>query len=328
MRNFMMPFYAWQRHSATFTYRLAIDKPITANVLYNVGQFGYVQAAEQGVPDYMMMTVPLPEVIKEKFGITDEDFRVDANALSPFSTTGDMASAATRLLTGVDLGNSVFEFSNPYFNAIIKDTLGVDPQTGRYDFTGEQSGKGLIGAFGSMGTGIVKGTYIGRGKSVYDAIENDYVEDSLANKYYTIDNAPDILKNYNEGEKFADYRLSIPEMSKTEREGSAPGTILNLLGVKTYRLNLDALDPGTRGEAVGAAVLNAANEGLNTSSANKALNGVKEWRRRRDYVIQVWLPVAQAQGVSEDTIRLVLAKLEDEKPNSAKSLKILSLLGG
>ena len=328
MRNFLMPFYAWQRHSATFTYRLAIDKPITANVLYNVGQFGYVQAAEQGVPDYMMMTVPLPEAIKEKFGITDEDFRVDANALSPFSTTGDMASAAVRLLTGVDLGNSVFEFTNPYFNAVIKDTLGVDPQTGRYDFTGEQSGKGLIGAFGSMGTGIVKGTYIGRGKSVYDAVENDYAEDSLANKYRTIDNAPDILKNYNEGEKFADYRLSIPEMSKSEREGSVPGTILNMLGVKTYRVNLDAMDPGTRGEAVGAAVLNAANEGLNTSAANKALNGVKEWQRRRDYVVQVWLPAAEAQGVAEDTIRLVLAKIEDEKPNSAKSLKILSLLGG
>ena len=328
MRNFLMPFYAWQRHSATFTYRLAIDKPITANVLYNVGQFGYVQAAEQGVPDYMMMTVPLPEVIKEKLGIEDEDFRVDANFLSPFSTTGDMASAATRLLTGVDLCNSVFEFSNPYFNAIIKDTLGVDPLTGRYDFTGERSGKGVVGAFTDMGTGIVKGTYIGRGKGVYDAIENDYAEDSLANKYRTIENAPDILKNYNEGEKFADYRLSIPEMSKSEREGSVPGTILNLLGVKTYRVNLDAMDEGTRGEAVGAAVLNAANQGLNTSAANKALNSVKEWQRRRDYVMQVWLPVAEAQGVAPETIRLVLAKIEDEKPNNAKSLKILKLLGG
>ena len=146
MRNFMMPFYAWQRHSATFTYRLAIDKPITTNVLYNVGQFGYVQAAESGVPDYMMMTVPLPEGLKDMLGITGEDFRVDANALSPFSTTGDMAAAAVRLLTGEDLGVSVFEFGNPYVNVIIKDTLGVDPRTGRKDFSGEQSGKGFIRA--------------------------------------------------------------------------------------------------------------------------------------------------------------------------------------
>lgn len=328
MRNFMMPFYAWQRHSAAFTYRLAIDKPITTNVLYNVGQFGYVQAAESGVPDYMMMTVPLPEALKEKLGITAEDFRVDANALSPFSTTGDMAAAAVRLLTGEDLGSSVFEFANPYFNAVIKDTLGVDPRTGRYDFSGEQSGKGFIRAsvdmFGQIGTG----TYFGRGKSVYDAVENQYVDDSLANKYYTIDNAADIMKNYNTGEGFSDWRLSVPEMSKSQREGSVGGTLLNLLGVKTYRLNLDALDPATQAEAVGASVLNAANKSNNASAADKALNGVKEWQRRRDYVVQVWLPSAQAQGVPEETIRLVLAKLEDEKPNSAKSLKILSLLGG
>lgn len=328
MRNFMMPFYAWQRHSATFTYRLAIDKPITANVLYNVGQFGYVQAAESGVPDYMMMTVPLPEVLKEELGITAEDFRVDANALSPFSTTGDMAAAAVRLLTGTDLGSSVFEFTNPYLNAVIKDTLGVDPRTGRYDFSGEQSGKGIITATADMFKQIGVGTYFGRGKSVYDAVEKSYVEDGLANKYYTIDNAPDILKNYDEGETFADYRLSIPEMSKTQREGSVAGTILNLLGVKTYRLNLDALDPATKAEAVGAYVLDTANKSDNASKADKALNGVKEWQRRRDYVIQVWLPAAEAQGVSEDTIRLVLAKIEDEKPSTAKSLKILSMLGG
>ena len=328
MRNFMMPFYAWQRHSATFTYRLAIDKPITANVLYNVGQFGYVQAAESGVPDYMMMTVPLPEALKEKLGITAEDFRVDANALSPFSTTGDMAAAAVRLLTGTDLGSSVFEFTNPYLNAVIKDTLGVDPRTGRYDFSGEQSGKGIITATADMFKQIGVGTYFGRGKSVYEAIEKTYVEDSLANKYYTIDNAPDILKNYDEGEKFADYRLSIPEMSKTEREGSVAGTVLNLLGVKTYRLNLDALDPASKAEAVGAYVLDTANKSDNASAADKALNGVKEWQRRRDYVVQVWLPAAEAQGVSEDTIRLVLAKIEDEKPSTAKSLKILSMLGG
>ena len=328
MRNFLMPFYAWQRHSAAFTYRLAIDKPITANVLYNVGQFGYVQAAESGVPDYMMMTVPLPEALKEKLGITAEDFRVDANALSPFSTTGDMAAAAVRLLTGTDLGSSVFEFANPYLNAIIKDTLGVDPRTGRYDFSGEQSGKGIITATADMFKQIGVGTYFGRGKSVYEAVEKTYVEDSLANKYYTIDNAPDIMKNYDTGEKFADWRLSIPEMSKTQQEGSVAGTVLNLLGIKTYRLNLDSLDPASKAEAVGAYVLDTANKSDNASAADKALNGVKEWQRRRDYVVQVWLPAAEAQGVSEDTIRLVLAKIEDEKPSTAKSLKILSMLGG
>jgi hypothetical protein len=64
------------------------------------------------------------------------------------------------------------------------------------------------------------------------------------------------MKNYETGERFADWRLSVPEMSKSEREGSVGGNVLNFLGVKTYRLNLDALDPATQGEAVGASVLN------------------------------------------------------------------------
>ena len=72
MRNFLMPFYAWQRHSLTYTYRLAVDKPITTNVLYNVGQYGYIQASNSGVPDWMMMTVPMPDTIKEMFGIEDD----------------------------------------------------------------------------------------------------------------------------------------------------------------------------------------------------------------------------------------------------------------
>jgi hypothetical protein len=75
-------------------------------------------------------------------------------------------------------------------------------------------------------------------------------------------------------------------------------------------------------------VLNTANKSDNASKADKALNGVKEWQRRRDYIMQVWLPAAQAQGIPEEKIRFVLAKIEDEKPSSAKSLKILSLLGG
>ena len=328
MRNFMMPFYAWQRHSATFTYRLAIDRPITANVLYNVGQFGYVQAAESGVPDYMMMTVPLPEVLKEKLGITAEDFRLDANALSPFSTTGDMAAAAIRLLTGTDLGSSVFEFANPYVNAVIKDTLGVDPRSGKYDFSGEQSGKGIPTATWDMFKQIGVGTYAGRGKSVYDAIENGYQEDSLANKYYAVDNAADILRNEDPGDKFSDWKLSIPEMKASNTNTSLQNTVINALGIKTYDVNLDAQDPAKRAEMVGAYVLNKVNQKERATSADRALNGVRDWQRRRDYVMQVTIPALEAQGADPSIITKVLMKIEDEKPNSAKSLRILQMLGG
>jgi hypothetical protein len=329
LRNFLMPFYAWQRHSLTYTYRLAIDKPITTNVLYNVGQYGYIQASNSGVPDWMMMTVPMPETIKEMFGIEDEDFRVDMNALSPFATTGDMAAAAANLLTGTDLGASVFEFTNPYVNQVIKDTLGVDPRTGRFDFTGEQSGKGFVRALYDTATGIGKGSYIGRGRGLYDAVTQEYEKDSLANKYSAIDNAADILKNYEEGERFSEWRLSVPEMRTAETlTGSGPAAVMSALGVTTYKVNLDALDEKQRGEVVGAYVLNKVNESQLAERANERLSGVENWQRRRDYVYQVWLPAAEAQGLPEEQIRLVLTKIEDEKPSDKKSQRLLQMIGG
>ena len=329
MRNFLMPFYAWQRHSLTYTYRLAVDKPITTNVLYNVGQYGYVQASNSGVPDYLMMTVPMPESIKERFGIEDEDFRIDMNALSPFATTGDMAAAAVRLLTGTDLGASVFEFTNPYVNQIIKDTLGVDPRTGRFDFTGEQSGKGFFGALYDTAQGIGKGSYLGRTKGLYDAVTVEYERDSLANKYAAVDNAADILKNYEAGETFSEWRLSVPEMRRTENlQGNQTAALLASLGISTYKVNLDAMDEKQRGEVVGAYVLNKVNESKMAEKARERLNGVQEWQRRRDFVYQVWLPQAEAQGLPEEQIRLVIAKIEDEKPSNKKSQRLLEMMGG
>ena len=329
MRNSLMPFYSWQRHSLTYSYRLAVDKPITANVLYNVGQYGYVQAANSGVPDYLMMTVPLPDTIKEMFGITDEDYRIDMNALSPFATTGDMAAAAANLLTGTDLGTTVFEFTNPYVNQIIKDTLGVDPRTGNFDFTGERSGKGFISALYDTAKGIGKGSYIGRAKGLYDAVDKEYEADAMANKYAAIDNAADILKNYEAGESFSDWKLSIPEMRSTEQVvGDPNAAILGALGIGTYKVNLDALDEKQRGEVVGAYVLNKANQSQMAEKSQRTLNGVREWQRKRDYVYEVWLPIAQEQGLPEEQIRLVLTKIEDEKPSSKKSQKLLEMMGG
>jgi hypothetical protein len=329
MRNFLMPFYAWQRHSATYSYRMIIDKPITTNVLYHIGQAGYVETASQGVPDWMMMTVPMPETIKEMMGMEDEDFRIDLNMLSPFATTGDMAAAAVKLLTGTDMGASVFEFTNPYVNMIIKDTLGVNPQTGAWDFSGEQQGKGFINALYDTAKSIGKGTYLGRGKSVVDAVTNEYDKDALSNKYATVKHAPDILKNYEEGKEMSQWSLSVPNMRKTEDlKGNTPAAVLAMMGIVGYKVNLDAMSEKDRAEAVGAYVLNRANHSKMVERAERDVNSVKEWQRRRDYVMQVWLPAARQQNVSEDVIMLVLAKIEQEKPKGKNRSELLGLMGG
>ena len=317
MRNVVMPFYAWQRHSATFSYRMLVDKPITTNVLYNLGQQGYLQNAEQGVPDWMMGTVPVPQMIKDMFDIEETDFRIDGNSLTPFGTTGEMGMAAFSLLTGAESNNNLFDFTNPYLNQVIKDTLHVNPQTGTIDWKALQedstSSSGVLDMGKNMFGNIYKATYPYKLSEL--AKYQEYEQDALQNKYAEVENAPDIIKNYDPNDPEATWRLSIPKMRTTESSDPTQ-RLFSALGIKSYRLNPNTLPMSTRQDAVGAMVLQIINDGKKKSSAEKAVNAATEWQRRYDYVMQVWLPAAEAQGMDPAQIQFVLSKIRDERPKN------------
>ena len=328
MRNVVMPFYAWQRHSATFSYRMLVDRPITSNALYHIGQQGYQQNLEQGVPEWMMQTIPVPQVIKDMFGIEDTDFRIDGNALSPFGTSGDMGMAAFKLLTGGESHTNVLEFGNPYFNALIKDTLGVDPRNGNIDWSrlqkdGTQAG-GIAGMGADMFGNMFKATY--PYKIAELAKYNEYEADALQNKYASIDNAPDILKNYDPSDPDDPWRLKIPNMKAAEATDPTQ-RLFSALGVKTYRLNPSTLPPSVRQDAVGAIVLKYINDAKRSEQAMKGLDAAQEWKRRYEYVTGVWLPAARAQGMDEAQIQFVLNKIRDERPKTGIA-KQLSMMEG
>lgn len=331
MRNVVMPFYSWQRHSATFSYRMLVDRPLTTSALYHVGQQGYQQNAEQGVPEWMMSTVPVPMVIKDMFDITDDDFRIDGGALTPFGTTGDMGMAAFSLLTGGESHTNVFEFGNPYFNSLIKDTLGVNPTTGAIDWERlKENGAKPSGVFGmakDLGGSVFKATYPYKLNELRKYKE--YEEDSLANKYAEVDNAPNILKNFDPEDPKDPWKLSIPKMRSTEAL-SEEQRVLSALGIRSYRLNPDKLPLSVRQDAVGAIVLKYANEANKRSDAESAVRSAETWKQRYDYVVQVWQPAAIAQGMDPAQIQLVLMKIMDEKPKRgiAKQLTDQMSLGG
>ena len=329
MRNVVMPFYSWQRHSATFTYRMFVDKPITTNVAYNLGQQGYLQNAEQGYPDWMMGTMPAPQVIKDMFGITDDDFRLDGNIISPMGTTGDMGRAAIQLLTGADMNKNVFEFTNPYLNELIKSTLGVDPRTGRIDWTRLREQGMSPEGFATMGkdmfTNIFKATYPYKINELLKYQE--YEQDALANQYAAIENAPDILKNYDPSKPDDPWRLSVPEMRMTEALDPTQ-RLFSTLGIKSYRFNPSTLPPEARRDAVGAIVMKYINSADMGSKADKAVKSATEWKRRYDYVMQVWLPAAQAQGMDPAQIQFVLNKIRDERPKTGVAKELTSGYGG
>ena len=329
LRNVVAPFYSWMRHSATFTYRMFVDKPITTNAVYNLAQQGYLQNAEQGVPEWMMATMPAPQVVKDIFGITDPDFRIDGGIINPFGTTGDMGRAAFQTLTGTDMGKNLFEFGNPYLNELIQSTLGVDPRTGAIDWKrlkeNGMSPQGLAGMGKDFFFNIFKATY--PSKLIELTKYNEYEQDALANKYAAIDNAPDILKNYDPSNPDDPWRLSIPKMRTTMVQDPTQ-RVMASLGIKTYRLNPSTLPYESRRDAVGAIVLKYITENQKSQKAGKALSAAEEWVRRYDYVTQVWVPKAIAQGVPEAQIQFVLNKIEDERPKSTIAKRLTAGIGG
>lgn len=327
IRNFLMPFYSWQRHSLAFTARLPIDKPLTAALIGNVGEYGYAQALETGLPSWMYQTVPMPEFIQEFFGIEDGDWRIGLDSMSPFGTSAEMAMAANKLLTGKDFGSNIFEFTNPLINAVIKQTLDVDPVTGQNIRPEERKG-----IFGTLWQSVetMPGIRIPKGL-IFDSINGAYERNALSNKYKTIDNAGDIWRNYDEGEKNTDWRLYIPEERGTLQAGSFKDQAFQMFfPIRTYNINAERMNGQAKEEAVGLGVLNAIQKNEDKSRVESFISGVSEWQRKRDYVYQVWLPVAKQQ-LNEQQIAFVLAKLNDEKPKEPSGVSFdntLALLGG
>jgi hypothetical protein len=326
MRNLLMPFYAWQRHSLAFTWRLPIDKPITALAVANLGGYGYNRMLEAGLPEWMYQTVPLPDFMKEALGLEGEDYRIDIGAISPFGTTGDMGLALQNLLTGSTSGSTILNFTNPYFNELIKTTTGVDPFTGRQVYERQGVVRGLYNSFQSMpGIAIPKSLF-------WDSLSRAYEDDSLANRYRSIENAEDILKNRDADERFSDWELSIPEQTTQIRPGSWQDAATKaLFPLKIYEPNIARMEDLAQEEAMAAAVLRGEQNNYEKSEAERIVDNAREWQRKRDYVQGVWLPAAIEQGVDEATIQLVLLKLEDEKPKGSSSLsfnRVLSILGG
>lgn len=345
LRNFIMPFYAWQRHSLTYMWRMAVDKPITASALYHIGQEGYNQVSEQGIPEYLMETVPLPEVLKEQIGVIPEDFRVDASSINPFGATTQLASALYRVISGDTMGGqaeSIFRFANPYLNNLIKDTLGVDPVTGRIDWerlSSDNNGKGIFGSTTEMATGIGRSTWAGSLMKAKNIVEDNYEQDARANMYPAIESAADaekILKNMYTTDAMGNpiskglkgWQLSVPE-PRTAGNKSRAVDLFSALGFKSYILNSENLENQSRDEFVAGMALAYYNNKKLADEAKSDVTRYERWLREKEYV-DWWIEQARRVGVDEATIQVVKLKIQDQKPKDTKidPNLLISIMGG
>ena len=206
--------------------------------------------------------------------------------------------------------------------------MGCDPVTGRIDWTrlskdGTSAG-GLFGMSKDMFTNMYKATY--PYKLAELAKYDEYKQDALSNKYAAVENASDILKNYDPSNPKDPWRLSIPKMRSAEAQDPTQ-RVFSALGIKSYRVNPMMLPMSGRRDAVGAIVLKYINDADNADEASKAVSSAQEWQRKFDYVTQVWLPVAEAQGLDPSVIQFVLNKIKDERPKTGIA-KRLTMMGG
>jgi hypothetical protein len=176
-----------------------------------------------------------------------------------------------------------------------------------------------------MGHNLLKATYPYK---LYELAKyQEYEQDALSNKYASIDNAAEILKNYDPNDPTANWDLSIPKMRTTETKDPTQRA-LSFFGVKSYKMNPSTLPMSTRQDAVGALVLSMINDNGKKSKAQKAIDSATEWKRKYEYVTQVWLPMAEAQGMDPAQIQLVLNKIMDEKPKNGMAKELVNIIGG
>jgi hypothetical protein len=314
---------------------MPINKPITSNVLYNIGQQGYAQTAGQSIPDYLRQTIPVPSVLKEQMGFLPEDFRVDASNINPFGTANNIVSSFYAAITGDYTGGAtVFQFANPYLNELIKDRLGVDPVSGRIDWSrvnqNSNNGEGMLSATKNMFEKIGGSTVIGSTGKIMDAVDNAYAADGLANQYPAIQSADDALKIMEgmyttdaQGNRISQgmegWSLKIPNEVLTEPSGRSMD-IINALGFKSYDLNMNSLNDQSSKEHVAAMALAFYNNKKMADAAVSDLNSTNNWVTKSKYVTEVWVPAARSQGIDEATIQVVLMKLQMEKPKGGKAI--------
>ena len=308
VRNYLLPFYAWQRHSAVFTKRLIQERPITANLAYNIGNYGYEQLmAGGGVPDWLMGKVPMPSALERIFGNEDGyQNLIGLDAVSPFATTGD----ATKYIGGSLFEGSIvprggiFDYTNPFINAAVEKYTGASLLTGAPLDTKKKNQtlfRDMVDTFSSFPTiGLIM-------KAFKDDIELNDMRGGAS---------PDsILDDPNDPSK----GITVPgdKLSKQYATLSAPGIFNAFSPVKGYQINTKAAAEAFKKEMRdrGLEVPDSSIE--ITDSYARTFNAIRNYEKKKKFVYEVWLPRFGEQY--PELASKVIAALEADAPKIPKS---------
>jgi hypothetical protein len=306
VRNALIPFYAWTRHSAMFTKRLVQERPLTANAVYNVGNYGYEQIFERGgMPDWLLESVPLPDFVENALGLDPKrDNRIGFGSLNPFGTTANSITAAGNIALGGNLAgpNSVFQFTNPYINMF------VEQQTGKSLLTGAPiptAGKGMLPGLGELVGGLPPARII----------RNSYKSYAELNELRGREDPMDVFRDPNDPE--SKLRIPDPKLS-TKFPTFTPVGLFNTFAPSSVY----SIDPKQLGESIdrefeARGLEYRKNEVDRRKGAYRTINALLKWKKTKEYVENVWLPAFGEQDPALTS--RVLAQVQAEYPNIPKT---------
>ena len=303
LRNFLMPFYAWTRHSALFTKRMVQERPLTTNALGWIGNYGYDQTFERGgLPEWLLDSLPMPQFLENIMDLNPlMDNRVSVGGVMPFGTFGQTIAAGSNLAFGRKFGtSSATDFLNPYARTAIEQT------TGRSLLTGAPvEDKG----FPEM---VIDGF---QGFPVVGAIVNLFKNESQLNVMRGRENPEDIFVDVND----PNSKLSIPsDKLSTKFETDSPAGIFNLFSpVRAYSLDPAGMDKMVREEFKKAGISVPGKSSPEYKGVFETINRLQRWKRKRDFVMNNYVPMFAESN--PDLVTRAQQQLAAEFPDIPKS---------
>ena len=276
LRNVVMPFYAWTRHSALFTKRMAQERPLTTNALAWLGNYGYEKTLEHGgLPQWLLESLPMPQFLENILNLNPlADNRINLAGVSPVGTFGQTISAASNAAFGKQFGSSqATDFLNPYIKAAIEQQTGVSL------LTGAPVDKG--GVFAT----IIDGT---QGYPVIGAILNLFRSESQLNALRGRENPEDWFVDAEDPTS----RLSVPEDKLSTRfETDSYAGAYNLFSpLRAFSLDPEGLDKMIKDEFERSGVRMPDKKSVEYKGVFRTINAIQRWKRKRDLIEGVFVP--------------------------------------
>ena len=282
IRNYVIPFYAWQRHSALFTKRLFQERPLTANAAFQLGNYGFEKVLEAGgIPEFMYEALPMPDALAEFLELNPERNNfLSFSPISPFSATTNATMDLGSFFLGssrVPGAGSLLDYASPFITAFIEQQTGNSTLTGvslSEDERGKSYGEKVLSMFsGFPAIAQIVNTF----KSEYDLNQGRGR------------NPEDIFKNPDDPSE----GLSLPEEKFTEKFSPwSKAALWNLFSpVRAISLDPEAQVNQWRKERQARGL--EVPEKERSKGVERYVKHLLEWKRKRE-ALDLWLAQNEA----------------------------------